>query len=114
APAAAAAVPAPAIEKTPDGAVRRFVLETGIVDGKMVFLNDHRVPNPVLRAAVGDTVEIVLKSGAGAEHDLAIPELEVQSPKFDGNTGTVTVRFTDSQAGSFTYYCTIPGHRQIG
>lgn len=111
---AAVAVPAATLEKAPEGAVRRFVLETGIVDGKMVFLDDHGVPNPVLRAAVGDTVEIVLKSGEGAEHDLAIPELEVQSPKFDGNTGTVTVRFTVTQAGNFTYYCTIPGHRQIG
>jgi len=111
---APAAAVAPAAAAGDAATVKRFVLETGIVDGKMVFVDDHGVANPVLRAAVGDTVEIVLKSGEGAQHDLAIPELEVQSPKFDASTGTVTVRFTVTQAGTFTYYCTIPGHRQIG
>jgi len=112
--AASTSAAAPDATATAPSAAKRFVLETGIVDGKMVFIDDHGVANPVLRAAVGDTVELVLKSGEGAQHDLAIDELQVQSPKFDASTGTVTVRFTVSQAGTFTYYCTIPGHRQIG
>jgi nitrite reductase (NO-forming) len=95
-------------------AVRQYTLETGIVNGKMVFIDDAGRANPVLRANVGDTVEIKLKSGEGAQHDIAIPELKVQSAKFDAASGPTTVRFTVTQAGKFTYYCTIAGHRQIG
>ena len=96
------------------GAVRQYQLETGIVNGKMVFIDESGRANPVLRANVGDTVEIKLKSGEGAQHDIAIPELKVQSKKFDASTGPTTVRFTVTQSGKFTYYCTIAGHRQIG
>lgn len=95
-------------------AVQRFVLHTNIVDGKMVYVDDRGAVNPTLRAAVGDTVEIVLDSGEGAEHDLVLPELNVASPKFSANTESQTVRFKVAQPGEFTYYCSIPGHRQIG
>lgn len=93
--------------------VKRFVLHTNVVDGKMVYVDDKGVANPTLTVAVGDTVEIELASGEGAEHDLRIDELGVASPKFSGK-GTQRVRFTASQAGEFQYYCSIPGHRQVG
>ncbi len=96
------------------GVARQFQLETGIVNGKMVFIDESGRANPVLRANVGDTVEIKLKSGEGAQHDISIPELKVQSAKFDAASGPVTVRFNVTQAGKFAYYCTIAGHRQIG
>ncbi len=103
----AAAAPAKA-------AVQRYVLSTGMADGKMVYLDAHGKANPVLRANVGDTIEIVLSSGEGAEHDLAIPDLQQASRKFSAKSGPVTLRFKATQAGKFTYICTIPGHRQIG
>src|SRR5688572_30468699 len=77
-PSAGAAPLAPATEQA-KGAVKKYTLETGIINGKMVFIDDRGQANPVLRANVGDTVEIRLKSGEGAQHDIAIPELKVQS-----------------------------------
>lgn len=112
--AATPATAAPARAASSSAAVKQFVLESGIVDGKMVFIDASGRPNPVLRAQVGDTVEIRLKSGEGAQHDFAIPDLKVQSKKFDAGTGPTTVRFTVKQAGKLAYYCTIAGHRQIG
>jgi len=106
APAAKAAASAPI--------TRRHELQTNIVDGKMVFVDAKGQVNPVLTANTGDTIELVLKSGEGAEHDLVIPELNVASAKFNAGSGKVTVRFKVTKAGSFTYYCSIPGHRQIG
>ena len=103
-----AAAPAPA------ATLKRYELQTNIVDGKMVFIDAKGQVNPVLAAHTGDTVELVLKSGEGAEHDLLIPELNVASSKFSANTGSTTVRFKVTRAGTFTYYCSIPGHRQIG
>ena len=92
----------------------KFVLHTNIVDGKMVYVNDKGQVNPTLQARVGDTVEVVLDSGEGAEHDFVISELNVASAKFNGTTGKTTVRFKVTQPGEFTYFCSIPGHRQIG
>lgn len=95
-------------------AVRTVVLHTNIVDGKMVFVDDKGQVNPTLNAQVGDTIEIALDSGEGAEHDFVVPELGVASPKFNGTTGRAKVRFTATQPGEFSYYCSIPGHRMIG
>ena len=95
-------------------AVRQFKMSTGLVEGKMVYLDAQGKPNPVLRANVGDTVEITIGSGEGAEHDIVIPELKVRSKAFNASTGPVIVKFKVAQPGKFTYFCSIPGHRQIG
>lgn len=95
-------------------AVRQFVLKTGLAGGKMVYLDEKGTVNPVLRANVGDIVEITISSGEGAEHDIVFPELKVKSKNFNAATGATKVRFQVTQAGKFTYFCSIPGHRQIG
>jgi nitrite reductase (NO-forming) len=95
-------------------ATRQIVLKTGMAGGKMVYLDEKGNANPVLRAEVGETVEITIASGEGAEHDIVVPELDVASQKFSGKTGPVKFSFQVTQPGKFTYYCSIPGHRQIG
>src|SRR5688572_9933070 len=94
--------------------VKRIKLSTGIVDGKMVFLDEKGQANPVLKANVGDTIEITISSGEGAQHDIVFPDLNVASAKFDKSTGATKVRFKVTKAGSFEYYCSIAGHRQVG
>jgi nitrite reductase (NO-forming) len=110
-PAVSAAAPATASAKSE---VKRFVLKTGIVGGKMVYIDQSGKVNPDLRVNQGDTVELVVTSGEGAEHDIAIPELNQTSAKFKGGSAPVTLRFKADKAGKFTYICTVPGHRQIG
>jgi nitrite reductase (NO-forming) len=107
--AATASVPA-----AKQAAVRHIKLSTGIAGGKMVFLDEKGQPNPRLRAKVGDTIEIRISSGEGAQHDIVFPELNVASAKFDRASGATTVRFKVTKAGEFEYYCTIAGHRQVG
>lgn len=109
-----ASAAAPKAASTKKASVKRYVLKTGLVEGKMVYLDEQNRTNPVLRAEVGDTIEIVVSSGEGAEHDIAIPELKVASAKFTGKSAPVTLRFKATKAGKFTYLCTIPGHRQVG
>jgi nitrite reductase (NO-forming) len=108
---AAAATPV-AAEKKAD--VRRITLSTGIADGKMVFLDAQGKVNPTLNASVGETIEIVIGSGEGAEHDIVFPELKVHSRHFSGQSGPTTLRFKVGKAGKFTYFCSINGHRQVG
>lgn len=111
---AQAAPAAPVAATTQAAGVRRLAMHTNIVEGRMVFVDDRGQVNPTIEGKVGDTIEVVLDSGEGAEHDFVIDELKVASPKFSAGTGKVTVRFTLTQPGEFTYYCSIPGHRQIG
>src|SRR5688572_23168568 len=77
---------APPGDKAPQAAVnpaafRAIRLTTGVVDGRMVFLDEKGRPNPKLQASVGDTLEITLSSGEGAQHDLVIPGFKVASAK---------------------------------
>ena len=115
--AAASATAAPA-KTSPAAArkqtIRQYTLKTGIVDGKMVYIDSQGKANPTLQAEVGDTVEITVSSGEGAEHDIVIAELDVRSANFNATTGPATVMFEVTEAGRFTYFCSIPGHRQIG
>jgi len=98
----------------PQPVTQKIVLSTGIKDGKMVFLDDKGRANPDLRANVGDTLEITISSGEGAQHDIVFPDFNVASAKFDAATGATKVRFKVTKAGRFDYYCTIAGHRQVG
>ena len=106
-PAAQSAAPAAS-------AFKKIVLKTGMAGGKMVYLDDKGAVNPTLRANVGDTIELTVSSGEGAEHDIVIEGLDVRSKPFTGTSGPVTVKFKVTQPGKFTYYCSIPGHRAIG
>jgi len=109
----AAATPAAAAAKQAVS-TRKYTLKTGMSGGKMVYVDDKGNVNPALRANVGDTIEITLTSGEGAEHDLVIPDLKVASKKFSGQSGPEKLSFQVTQSGKFTYFCSIPGHRQIG
>lgn len=46
-------------------ALKRTVLHTHIVDGKMVYVDGKGTVNPTIQARVGDTVEVELDSGEG-------------------------------------------------
>jgi nitrite reductase (NO-forming) len=95
-------------------AVQKVVLKTGMANGKMVYLDEKGNVNPVLRGKVGDTIEITVSSGEGAEHDIVFDGLDVKSPKFTGKSGPVKVTLKLARSGKFAYYCSVPGHRQIG
>jgi nitrite reductase (NO-forming) len=108
--ASADTVAAPAAKQ----AIRKYVLKTGLAGGKMVYLDEKGTVNPVLKGNVGDTIEIAITSGEGAQHDIVFPELNVKSKMFDGKSGVTTLSFKLTQSGKFTYLCSVPGHRQIG
>jgi nitrite reductase (NO-forming) len=95
-----------------------FTLETAMRDGKMIFVGvggeiDGAV-NPNLNVTAGDTIRIILVNGDGIPHDFAIPELDVHSPLASTKAQTIEIIFHAGEAGEFTYYCTVAGHRQMG
>lgn len=82
-----------------------FIGVGGAIDG---------VKNPALTAQPGNVVEISLVNGDGMLHDLTIDEFGITTGQFSGQGTQHTLRFTVPESGTFTYYCSVPGHRLAG
>ena len=82
-----------------------FVGVGGSIDG---------VTNPELTANVGDTVRITVINGDPVLHDLKIDAFGVHTGNMTEDEQTVTVEFVATQPGEFEYYCSVPGHRDLG
>ncbi len=95
-----------------------FTLRTGVADGRMVFLgvgdDVNGAVNPKLVVHEGETVQINLINGEGAEHDIVIDQYGVRSNRVVGKGASSAVTFTASKTGEFAYYCSTPGHREAG
>jgi nitrite reductase (NO-forming) len=97
-----------------------FTLQTDIVNGRMVYVGvggeiDGLV-NPDLVIRPGAIVHLTLINKDGVSHDLSIPELGVHTPLISARDATTRVEFTltKAQTGAYSYFCTVPGHRQAG
>jgi nitrite reductase (NO-forming) len=96
----------------------RYTLRSGIAEGRMVFIGfggdiDGMI-NPTLTAHPGDTVQITLINGEGAEHDIVFPDQNVASQHVVGKGASTTIAFGAGAAGEFVYFCSLPGHREAG
>lgn len=64
--------------------------------------------------AKAGTVSIVMANSSPVEHDVAIAEgskVLGHTPTFVGGSKTLTLQL---KPGTYTFYCTVPGHRQAG
>lgn len=99
------AEPTPTVEFTLQGGIGsqgfEWVGVGGDIDG---------VRNPDLNVTVGDVVKVTVISSDGMQHDFAIDELEVKSEPVTGQGEEVSITFEVTEAGTFIYYCTTPGH----
>src|SRR5947209_4320062 len=96
----------------------RYTLRSGIAEGRMVYLGvggsiEGKV-NPVLTAAEGQVVQLTLINGEGAEHDIVFADQNGRSPRVTGKGASTTIAFRAGRSGDFTYFCSVPGHRQAG
>lgn len=95
-----------------------FTLRSGIAEGRMVYLGvgseiDGKV-NPMLIVHEGETIQINLINGEGAEHDIVVEQYAVRSNRILERGASSTVSFTADKSGEFVYFCSIPGHREAG
>ena len=95
-----------------------FTLRTAIAEGKMVYVGTggdiEGLINPNLEVREGDVVQITLINGEGAEHDFVAPELSARSEFVTGIGSSTTLVFKAGKEGSFSYYCSVAGHRAAG
>ncbi|MDJ0269154.1 MAG: cupredoxin domain-containing protein [Aigarchaeota archaeon] len=96
---------------------KEFTLETTFSDG-FAFLGKggaiDGVKNPTLKVKVGDVVKITIVNGDGVGHDFVIDELKVHADHVKEKGESVDVIFKTEQPGEYTYYCSVPGHREAG
>src|SRR5262245_16525340 len=95
-----------------------FTLRSGIAEGRMVFLgvggDISGQVNPTLNVHEGETVQINLINGEGAEHDIVIDQYAVRSDRVVGKGASSILSFTADKTGEFVYFCSVPGHREAG
>jgi nitrite reductase (NO-forming) len=126
APKAASPTPAQPRAAAPQGAAsmgdmhapHSFTLRSGIAEGRMVYLGvgadiDGKV-NPTLTVHEGEVVQINLINGEGAEHDVVVDQYAARSDRVLGKGASSTLSFTADRPGDFTYFCSVPGHREAG
>lgn len=115
---ATSATPATISAQNDQQATVTYTLETDSGAHGLVFIGVggeiDGVINPTLTAQPGDVVEITLINKDGVLHDLTIDEFGVTTGQFADKDAQKTIRFTVPEAGSYVYYCAIPGHRQAG
>jgi len=65
-------------------------------------------------SAKAGTVTITMANSSPVEHDVAVAEASKvlgATPTFTGGSKTLTLKL---KPGKYTFYCTVPGHRQAG
>jgi len=95
-----------------------FTLRTGIANGRMVYIGlggeiAGKV-NPTLKVHQGETVQINLINGEGAEHDIVFDQFAARSDRVVGKGASSILSFTADRPGDSIYYCSVPGHREAG
>lgn len=95
-----------------------FTLQTAMMDGMMVYIGSggsiDGIINPDLVISEGTSFQIVLVNGDGMPHDLAVPEIGIQTAVVAGKGKSVSTPGATATIGEYTYYCTVSGHRQAG
>jgi len=66
-----------------------------------------------LTAKVGQVVTVNLQNKGNLDHSFVIDELSVKLETVKAGT-TQSVTFTPGTAGTYTYYCDVPGHKAAG
>jgi nitrite reductase (NO-forming) len=70
--------------------------------------------NPTLEVLVGDTVEVELVNGEAMPHDWYVGEFGRGTAVLEEAGERGRVSFVAERAGTFRYWCTVPGHLESG
>lgn len=73
------------------------------------------IHNPTIKVPKDTTVELKLVNNGIVAHDFTVTDFQVTAEKTFAKPGeTVTVTFTTNSSGKFTYFCSQPGHKDLG
>ena len=85
----------------------------GSVSLNVVGSDSFKYEPAALTAKVGQAVTVNLQNKGNLDHSFVIDELSVKLETVKAGT-TQSVTFTPGTAGTYTYYCDVPGHKAAG
>ena len=95
-----------------------FTLRSGVAEGRMVYIGAggdiEGEVNPTLTVHEGETVQVTLINGEGAEHDIVVDQYAARTQHVVGKGASSAMSFVADKTGEFWYFCSLPGHRQAG
>jgi uncharacterized cupredoxin-like copper-binding protein len=88
---------------------------TGEVDQEIsITAKEYGLEPAEVRIKAGEWVRVTLKNEGSVQHDWALekmPSIRIGLVK-PGETGAV--EFTIGTKGEYTFYCSVPGHQELG
>lgn len=114
------ATPVDGQSKSPVTIDAEFTLKTIAEGGKLLYTgvggDIDGITNPDLIVQPKTVVRIILINGDGMVHDLFLPNFDVKMDYVRklGDQREIRLEVGDMQPGSYTYFCTLPGHRKAG
>ncbi len=95
--------PVPTGQVQPTGDLKEFTIEG----------SEFKFSPASITVNKGDEVKITFKNTGSAGHNFVISDLGVSTKIIPGGS-TETVEFTADRSGTFSFYCSVPGHRAGG
>lgn len=87
--------------------------ETSQVKAIEVMGSDFKFNPAQISLQAGEKVKVIFKNTGEAKHDFVIEGLNIRT-KVIAKGASETVEFTTPDTGTYTFYCSIPGHREAG
>ena len=97
------ASPTPGTTAQPTGEVREITVEG----------SEYSFSPKSLTVEAGERISLTFKNTGNVPHNFTIDELGVRTRTIAGGQ-TDVVEFTADKSGTFAFYCSIPGHKQLG
>jgi len=69
--------------------------------------------NPILHVKKGDVVNVTLTNSGIQPHDFTLEGYNIKTKVLNSGQ-TDSIIFTADKTGTFTYYCSVPGHKDLG
>ncbi len=87
----------------------------GGAGGKITIeMSEYKFSPNTLTAAPGATVTVTLKNVGALQHDFHVDVVNVTSPLVDPGKSTDFSFTAPSQPGQYDFWCTVPGHKELG
>jgi len=107
----AQAAPPPGMTMTGGGDMHAplvVTLRSGIAGGRMVYIGvggdiDEQI-NPTIQVHEGETVQINLINGEGAEHDIVLDQYAARSGRVLAKGASTSLVFSADKTGEFVYF----------